>query len=31
MAPFPQLKYPLEEFASENRKEEEKCLEQVGD
>lgn len=27
-APFPQLKYPLEEFAEENRREEEQCLEE---
>lgn len=26
IAPFPSLKYPLKEFASENRKEEERCL-----
>ena len=29
IAPFPQLRYPLEEFERENRQEEEKCLEQV--
>ena len=29
VAPFPQLRYPLEEFERENRQEEEKCLEQV--
>jgi 4-aminobutyrate aminotransferase/(S)-3-amino-2-methylpropionate transaminase len=28
-APFPRLKYPLEEHAEENRKEEEKCLEEM--
>ena len=30
IAPFPQLKYPLEEFVRENEEEERKCLEQVG-
>ena len=29
VAPFPRLRYPLEEFERENRQEEEKCLEQV--
>ncbi|KAI5964778.1 uncharacterized protein KGF55_001848 [Candida pseudojiufengensis] len=28
-APFPQLKYPLEEFETENRKEEQNCLDQL--
>lgn len=29
MAPFPKLKYPLEEFVEENKKEEDRCLEEV--
>ncbi|XP_059164787.1 4-aminobutyrate aminotransferase, mitochondrial-like [Physella acuta] len=29
IAPFPHLKYPLEEFAQENRREEDRCLAQV--
>ncbi len=29
MAPFPNLRYPLEEFTRENRAEEDRCLEQV--
>lgn len=28
-APFPQLKYPLSQFAQENRQEEDRCLQQV--
>ncbi|CAK9440538.1 uncharacterized protein LODBEIA_P46060 [Lodderomyces beijingensis] len=28
-APFPQLKYPLEEFAAENRQEEQRCLDEL--
>ncbi|XP_028170076.1 4-aminobutyrate aminotransferase, mitochondrial, partial [Ostrinia furnacalis] len=31
VAPFPRYKYPLSEFESENRQEDEKCLEQVAD
>lgn len=30
IAPFPKLKYPLEEFARENAQEEARCLEEVG-
>ena len=29
MAPFPQLRYPLEDFVRENQQEEQSCLEQV--
>ena len=29
MAPFPRLRYPLEDFVRENREEELRCLEQV--
>jgi len=29
VAPFPKLKYPLEEFTRENRQEEQRCLEEV--
>ena len=29
VAPFPKLKYPLEEFTRENREEEQRCLEEV--
>jgi len=29
VAPFPQLRYPLEEFVRENMEEEQRCLEQV--
>jgi len=31
VAPFPQLKYPLEEHVRENEKEEQRCLEEVRD
>lgn len=31
IAPFPQLRYPLEEFTRENYQEEQRCLEQVSD
>jgi len=31
VAPFPQLRYPLEEFVRENREEEQRCLERVGE
>lgn len=31
VAPFPQLRYPLEENVRENHEEENKCLEQVED
>lgn len=30
IAPFPKLKYPLEEFVQENAQEEARCLEEVG-
>ena len=29
IAPFPRLKYPLEEFVKENQQEEARCLEEV--
>jgi 4-aminobutyrate aminotransferase/(S)-3-amino-2-methylpropionate transaminase len=29
VAPFPQLKYPLEQYADENRKEEQRCLAEI--